>query len=162
MKIERIYKISDEELGVYFDNMKKDYREMFGYDIEGKRGQFVEKRRKLSDNENYFSFRIKNGETVGYVSFLIFEGKLWLYDILLFEKVRGTRVLIDLIKTLAKLPDFDKFDRIYFAVDKRNPKSFKTWNHLGAKMKSSEGSKAEYYLTKEDVKKYLDRINQSR
>ena len=154
----RVNRLTNKELEEYFEIGKSFYLKIFGKVKPTLKETFFRKRKALFDNPNYFNYRITKGnEFCGYVSLLIYENRLYLYDITFHETFKRTRAIIETIKFILFEENFAKFDKLYFAVDNKNDISYKTWLHLGAKIEKEHETKSAYYIERQAVLDYLKR-----
>lgn len=156
----RVNILTLEELSEYFEIEKPLYLKIFGSVSSELKDKFIKKRTALFDNPNYYNYKITNSKNqlCGYISFLMFEGKLYLYDITFNNENKRTRLLLETIKFALNIQEFQNFNRLYFAVDNRNDISYKTWLHLGSCLENNDEIKSAYYIEREAVVKYIDNI----
>jgi len=151
--------LTDKELEEYFEIEKPFYLKIFGEIKEGLKEKFFYKRKSLFHNNDFYNYKITyNKELCGYISFLIYNNKLFLYDITFSNKYKGTRLILETIQFVLQNKELSNFNTLYFAVDNKNDISYKTWNHLGAKLDQSHDIKSSYYIDRKVAEKYITKI----
>ncbi len=81
--------LTNQELEEYFEIEKPLYLKVFGEIKEDFKEKFFTRRKSLFYNPDYFNYKItKDGILCGYISFIIFEDKLYLYDITFANKFK--------------------------------------------------------------------------
>ena len=158
-EFERKHTMTHEELSENYEFELPLYRILFNEIPEGLKEKFIGIRSKLFNDPNYFNYKItKQNETCGYISFILFNGQLHLYDIVLNDKYKRSKLLLSILNFVLNEEELKGFNEIHFAVDVRNEISMKTWIHLGATKEIEHDKKPGFVITRQAVEKYLKRV----
>lgn len=116
-------------------------------------------KQSLMDENEYCFVIYKNGNLCGYIEVNIINNQLHICEVELSNKCKQTRLIYEIIKFLFNYDDFKKYEDCYYSVNKQNPISFKTFEHIGGvKIRESE-TKMFYKLSRKDIDNYLKNLN---
>ncbi len=115
--------------------------------------------KSLKSEDEYYFVIYKDGDLCGYVEVCKINNQLHIPELELANKYKQTRLIYEIIKFLFNYNDFKKYEECYFSINKKNPISFKTFEHLGGvKIRESE-TKQFYKLLRKDVDDYLKNLS---
>ena len=114
---------------------------------------------RLKDENCFFYLVYQNGKICGFVEIVISNDKLIVSEIQLNDKVKNTRVLLKILKTLLQDNNFKSFNDVYFYINNKNLKSIKTFTHLGGILKKQKGNSSLYCLNRNNMINYFKKFN---
>lgn len=114
---------------------------------------------RLKDENCFFYLVYQNGKICGFVEIVISNDKLIVSEIQLNDKVKNTRVLLKILKTLLQDNNFKSFNDVYFYINNKNLKSIKTFTHLGGILKEQKGNSSLYCLNRNNMVNYFKKFN---
>lgn len=114
---------------------------------------------KLRDDKFFFYIIFYNGEICGFIEAVDSDNELIVAEIQLDAKVKGSRMILRVIEFMLNNKKFANYDNIKFSINKKNNMSNKTFGHLGAKIYSENEKSFRYELTRNQVERYVKKIN---
>ncbi len=117
-------------------------------------------KQNLQDNNFAFYLIYLRGELVGFVETLSKGNSLNVCEVQLANRVKHTKVILEVIKHLYSLKEAYTAEEVTFSILKNNEMSNKTFSHLGGKIVWQSERKNYYSLSPELVEKYLKTLHQ--
>lgn len=161
LEIVKKRELTERELDCAFEIIKLN---MLALDVDVKsedRALWGENLTRNLQNADYGFFLIfLKHEIVGFFSTINKQGSLYVPEVELAEKVKGTKVILEIIKFMYYSNNLKDINEINFSILKNNNMSNKTFSHLGGKIISQTERKFIYSLSPQDVKTYLTKWHQ--
>ncbi len=117
-------------------------------------------KQNLQNPNHNFYIIFYNQEIVGFFSTINKEKRLYIPEVQLADKVKGTKLILEVVKFIYLSNYLKDIQEINFSILKNNNMSYKTFSHLGGKIIAENERKFNYSLLPEDVKNYLIKLNQ--
>ena len=107
-------------------------------------------------NENlYFYLIVYKEEFCGFIEIVDLNNRLIISEIQINDKMKGTRLILHIIKFIYNNLGFLNYYKVYFNINKNNIISNKTFKHLGAEITLEKEKTIQYEIKRIDVEKYL-------
>lgn len=112
----------------------------------------------LESDDFYFYLVYLNGEIVGFCTVVKENNAFTVSEIQLADKVKRTRIILEIIEYLLKAPELKNENEIYFSILKNNEMSNKTFSHLGGQIISENERKNKYVVKRNSVESYINNL----
>ncbi len=157
--MERKTTLSESEINEFY-NIIKSNMEQIGVKVtnEDKTIWCSNLREILKDKNYYFYEIVVKNKVEGFVSVILKNGIYKVGEVQLSEKIKHTRVILNIIKYLFSCSELKNAQEIQFTILKQNNMSNKTFTHLGGELIKSNDIKNYYSLSRDAVKKYLEKL----
>lgn len=120
---------------------------------------WVNNLRKLLVNPEYYFYILYLEDSIcGLVSLIRNDDKLTLCEIQLNDRVKQTRMIINVLRYLYKAKEFTGDNCVYFSIKKNNSISNHTFTHLGGELIDETDNNYKYKLTREKMGEYLSKF----
>lgn len=117
-------------------------------------------KQNLQNANHSFYIIFYKREIVGFFSTINKENSLYVPEVQLADKVKGSKLILEIIKSIYFSNYLKNIQEINFSILKNNNMSNKTFSHLGGKITAETERKFIYSLSPEDVKNYLIKLHQ--
>lgn len=112
------------------------------------------------ENPNFYFYLIYlDGEIVGFIEIVNENNCFIISEIQLNDKVKHTKIILEIIKYLLKCPEFADVNEMNFSILKHNTLSNKTFSHLGGKIVSENDKKYKYTIHRSCIDNYVSKLN---
>ena len=113
----------------------------------------------LANSNFYFYLVYLNSEIVGFVEVLNQENSFIISEVQLADKVKRTKIILEIIKYLLNCSELSNVNEVYFSILKNNDMSNKTFSHLGGKIVSENERKFKYVIKRDFVNSFISKFN---
>ena len=113
----------------------------------------------LANSNFYFYLVYLNSEIVGFVEVLNQENSFIISEVQLADKVKRTKIILEIIKYLLNCAELSNVDEVFFSILKINVMSNKTFSHLGGKIVSETERKFKYVIKRGSVNSFISKFN---
>lgn len=110
-------------------------------------------------NPNFYFYLVYlNRKIVGFVEVVDEKGSFIISEVQLADKVKHTRIILEIIKYLLDSPKLSNVKEVYFSISKNNDMSNKTFSHLRGKIISENDRTFKYVIKRNLVNTYMSKI----
>lgn len=159
-KIIRKSYLNDYELEQAFNIIKSNMIKL-GFNVTDKdKIIWCNNVKKLLESDDFYFYLVYlNGEIVGFSTVVKENNSFILSEVQLADKVKQTRIILEIIEYLLKAPELKDENKIYFSILKNNDMSNKTFSHLGGQIVSENERKYKYVIQRKSVENYINKLN---
>lgn len=153
--------LTDNELVEYFQFLKNHLIWLYGENAINNESFLSWKSNREGYNKNKFFIKMfKDATLLGYAEMLIRkDNTLYFCDIIIKEEMRRTRLVLEFVKFVLTVKEFDPYEELYLHINKNNNNSFNTWSHFGLE-KLEDGKNSNLYkIRKHQIINYINKLN---
>lgn len=131
-----------------------------GFEINDKsKDVWINNINKMLLNNNFYLYVIKfNNEVCGFIELIDSNSILIVSEIQLSDKVKGSYLILHILKFLVNNENFKQYNKIRFSINNNNLLSLKTFKHLGAKLCEQRQNNSTYEIERQQIENYLNNL----
>lgn len=158
-RIVRKHSLADYELEHAFSIIKSNMINL-GFNVSKKDKEFwCDNLKNNLEKENFYFYLVYlDGEIVGFIELTNADNSFIVSEIQLDDKVKHTKIILEIIKYLLNSPELAHQNEVYFSILKNNSISNKTFSHLGGEIIFENEKKYKYIIKRELVESFISRL----